>query len=116
MIIPYLKCLLQERKYPNVKFIYWIEKTLFNEIKMCLLHYIQRTLTKEDIYYEYKESIYNIAMKLVEESETTISDLETLNRFISDENIKNKLYILAEKYQNNIEGLFLPAKQKYKAN
>lgn len=116
MIIPYLKCLLQERKYPNVKFIYWIEKTLFNEIKMCLLHYIQLTLTKEDIYYEHKESINNIAMKLVEESETTISDLETLNRFISDENIKNKLYILAEKYQNNIERLFLPAKQKYKAN
>ncbi len=115
MIIPYLRCLLLEEKYPNTKFIYWIEASLLQEIKECLLEHIWTAATGYSIEGIGDGNVSQIAKKIIENSNEVIDSAQKLNSFISDESIRQHLRALAKKYEGNM-GTILPVKNAAKVN
>ena len=88
MIIPYLRCLLLEEKYPNTKFIYWIEASLLQEIRECLLEHIWTAATGYSIEGIGDGNVSQIVKKIIENSNEVIDSAQKLNSFISDESIR----------------------------
>lgn len=95
MVYPYLKCIMLEQKYPNTKFTYWIEQSLFTEIQRELLSYVAT-----DKFIEKIPKVCIAAKGIISISHDLINSEETLNNFISHDNIRNKLLEWAI---NNIE-------------
>lgn len=93
MAYPYIKGLIKESEYPNTHFTYWIESSLLTEIQFELLSYIAT-----GDFINAIPNISTLASHIISLSNDTITDSDSIKRFISFENIKSKLIEFGIKY------------------
>lgn len=105
MIYPYLKCLILEEKFPNTNFTYWIESSLLIEIQRELLSYIATGK-----FVEKYPQLNDVVKGLILDSNEIISNKESLNEFISFDNIRKRLLEWAKKNMDIVEELGLRIK------
>lgn len=86
MVYPYLKGLLLEEKYPNTHFTYWLEQSLLIEIQRELLSYIATGQFVGNV-----KQVSEVAKGTILVSHDLINNEESLNKFISFENIKKNM-------------------------
>lgn len=86
MVYPYLKCLMLESKYPNTHFTYWIEQSLFVEIQRELLSFVA-----DEKFTDNVSQVSDISRGIVSVSHDLINNQESLNNFISFDNIRKRL-------------------------
>lgn len=96
MIDAYLRCLILEDKYPNTKFIYWLEKKLFLDVKMAILRYIYEQVSRETINFPYYPMISKLSKELIDFDRTMINSQESLDLLISDDNLRRLLKTFAK--------------------
>lgn len=86
MVYPYLKSLMLEVKYPDTHFTYWIEQSLLIEIQRELLSYIATGEVTNNVL-----QVCEAAKGIISVSHDLINSQESLNNFISFDNIRKKL-------------------------
>ena len=92
MIVPYLKTLPLEEKYPKTNFSYWIEGNFYVDLQTEILAIIRQMILRPGDSIGglgYSHGIGMLAKCLVEEANAVINNREDLSNFISFNNLRD---------------------------
>lgn len=104
MVYPYLKCLMLEEKYPNTMFTYWIENTFYIYLQKELLSNIL-SISTQSTFDSSNFFLSPLTNHIINNSFDTINSQESLNRFLSINNLKNMLLDYSKNNFDNLEVL-----------
>ena len=104
MVYPYLKCLILEEKYPNTMFTYWIENTFYIYLQKELLSNIL-SISTQSTFDSSNFFLSPLTNHLINNSFDTINSQDSLNSFLSINNLKNMLLDYSKNNFDNLECL-----------
>ena len=104
MVYPYLKCLMLEEKYPNTMFTYWIENTFYIYLQKELLSNIL-SISTQSTFDSSNFFLSPLTNHIINNSFDTINSQDSLNSFLSINNLKNMLLDYSKNNFDNLECL-----------